>query len=161
MAEQRVRYRRACSFDDPDCTGYHRNADPKAIRCPSAWAAYLERDALRRKRQPGKRGNPETIRARRPEENRRRRERATGTRIFYSVALLKWDLEDGICYICKGPLGDKPHRDHVIALAENPQPENVTISALRMACASCNLSRGCKSLPAFLLERLKLIGSPS
>jgi 5-methylcytosine-specific restriction endonuclease McrA len=84
------------------------------------------------------------------ERNRKRRERKANSGIFYSTGLLKWDLEDGRCYICLGPLGNNPHRDHVIALAE-PQPENVTISALRMACAPCNISRRNKPLAEFML----------
>jgi 5-methylcytosine-specific restriction endonuclease McrA len=60
---------------------------------------------------------------------------------------------DSRCYLCSGPLGDKPHQEHVWPVSRFAEmPEGFT-SALRLACERCNLGKGAKSPAAYVLER--------
>lgn len=55
----------------------------------------------------------------------------------------QYDMQEGLCYWCSNPVGEKYHIDHFIPMSRNGKnvPENIVI-----ACSTCNWSKG-KKLP--------------
>lgn len=82
---------------------------------------------------------------------RKRREDESNARYIDMTAI------DDVCYLCGKPSSDF-HVEHVIPVSrfkEYAEGREDFVSAVRLACAECNLSKGAKDPAAYVLERLR------
>lgn len=118
-----------------------RNADMREWRVKN-------KDHLRTLTNAWKDANPGRTRAS-AQAYRARKAGATG-RFTEADVQVMYSKQNGLCNCCRVPLGDKYHRDHVVALATGGSNE---ASNMQLLCKPCNCAKGSRPMSALLALR--------